>query len=85
MQIRCGVFLTMQTLAGNRLCVLGFGSLFEYVNVVEGRDGQKEADITLLIRSGLLRLADGGDRSSSTFHSFNPKSLNRVPKSFMSV
>lgn len=64
MQIRCGVFLTMQTLADNRLCVLGFGSLFEYVNVVEGRDGWKEAEIILLIHSGLLSLADAGEPSS---------------------
>lgn len=64
MQIRFGVFLTMQTLSDNRLCVSGFGGLFEYVNVVEGRDRRKEAEITLLIRSGLLRLADPGDPSS---------------------
>lgn len=46
MQIRCRVFLTMQTLADNRLCVFSFGSLFEYGNVAEGGDGRKEAEIT---------------------------------------
>lgn len=37
----------MQSLADNRLCVFGFGSSLEYVNVVEGRGGLKEAEITL--------------------------------------
>lgn len=41
----------MQTLADNRVCVFGFGSLFEYVNVVEGRSRRKEAEITRLILS----------------------------------
>lgn len=74
MQIRCRVFLTTQTQADNKPWVVGFGSLCEYVNVVEGRDGRKEAEITLLSRTELLRIADAGGPSSSTFHSFDPPS-----------
>lgn len=42
---------------------------FEYVYVVEGRDGWKKAEITALRGSGLLILADAGDPGSETFHS----------------
>lgn len=42
MQMRCEVFLTMQTLVNNKLFVWGRGSLFEYVNVTGGIYGGSE-------------------------------------------